>query len=140
MEENLGKIRGYNIESYLDVERPYLSILGRNKCPEIMETSKEIKKYVNELLDVHEIRKIGHNEIVEVTTSFLITWNDGKSRLCGDFRALENHTTADRYPTPSIPHALDKVEQAKYITMMDCMKGFHQNGAKPNSMKILTII
>ncbi|MBW0504078.1 hypothetical protein O181_043793 [Austropuccinia psidii MF-1] len=86
------------------------------------------------------IRKIGHNEIVEITTSVLITWNDGKSMLHGDFRALSNYTEGDRYPIPMIPHALDKLAKAKYITKMDCMKDFHHNGVKPNSMKLLRII
>ncbi|MBW0482127.1 hypothetical protein O181_021842 [Austropuccinia psidii MF-1] len=39
-----------------------------------------------------------------------------------------------------IPHALDKLEKCKYIIKMDCMKGFHQNGIKPNSMKLPIII
>ncbi|MBW0557859.1 hypothetical protein O181_097574 [Austropuccinia psidii MF-1] len=62
-----------------------------------------------------------------------------ESRLCGDFRALNNYTKADRYPIPRIPHALDKLAKATYITKMDCMKGFHQNRVKPNSMKLLRI-
>ncbi|MBW0500185.1 hypothetical protein O181_039900 [Austropuccinia psidii MF-1] len=86
------------------------------------------------------IRKIVHNEIVEIKTPVLITWHDGKSRLCGDFRALNNYTKADRYPICRIPHALDTLEKAKYITKMDCMKGFHQNGVKPKSMTSLRII
>ncbi|MBW0541656.1 hypothetical protein O181_081371 [Austropuccinia psidii MF-1] len=86
------------------------------------------------------IRKIAHNEIVEITTPVLITWNDGKSRLCGYFRALNNYTKADRYPIPRIPQALDKLERDKYITKMDSMKGFHHNGVKPNSIKLLRII
>ncbi|MBW0463775.1 hypothetical protein O181_003490 [Austropuccinia psidii MF-1] len=86
------------------------------------------------------IRNIGHNEIVEITTPVLIIWNDGKSRMCGDLRSLNNYTKADRYPIPRIPHALDKLEKAKYITKMDCMKGFHQNGVKTNSMMLLRII
>ncbi|MBW0497671.1 hypothetical protein O181_037386 [Austropuccinia psidii MF-1] len=86
------------------------------------------------------IWKIRHNEIVEITTSVLVTWNDGKSRLCVDFRALNNYTKAHRYPIPRIPHALDKLEKAKYITKMDFMKGFHQNEVKPKSMKLLRII
>ncbi|MBW0495798.1 hypothetical protein O181_035513 [Austropuccinia psidii MF-1] len=86
------------------------------------------------------IRKIGHNEIVAITTPFLITWHDGKSRLCGDFRALNNYTKADRYPIPRIRHALGKLAKPKYITKMDCMKGLHQNGVKKNSMKLLRII
>ncbi|MBW0484093.1 hypothetical protein O181_023808 [Austropuccinia psidii MF-1] len=84
--------------------------------------------------------KIGHIEIVEITTPVLITWNDGKYRLCGNFRALNDYTKSERYPIPRIPHALEKLEKAKYIIKMDCRKGFHQNGVKPNSMKLLRII
>ncbi|MBW0579336.1 hypothetical protein O181_119051 [Austropuccinia psidii MF-1] len=136
----LGKIRGHDIESYLEVERPYPPILRRPPYPEILETMKEIEKHINELLDMDVIRKIGHDEIVEITTSVLITWNDVKSRLCGDFRALNSYTKADRYPIQRIPHALDKLEKSKYITKMDCMKGFHQKGVEPNSIKLLRAI
>ncbi|MBW0583833.1 hypothetical protein O181_123548 [Austropuccinia psidii MF-1] len=86
------------------------------------------------------IRKIGHNEIVQITTPVLITSHDGKSRMCGVFRALKNYMEADRYPIPRIPHALDELAKAKYITKIDCMKCFHQNGVKRNSMKLLRII
>ncbi|MBW0528014.1 hypothetical protein O181_067729 [Austropuccinia psidii MF-1] len=86
------------------------------------------------------IRKIGHNKIVEITTPVLINWHDGKSRWCGDFRALKNCTKADRYPIPKIPHALDKLAKAKYITKLDCMKGFHWIEVKTNSMNLLRII
>ncbi|MBW0526943.1 hypothetical protein O181_066658 [Austropuccinia psidii MF-1] len=86
------------------------------------------------------IREIGHNEIVEITMPVLTTWHDFRSILCGDFRALNNYTKADRYPIPRIPHALDKLAKAKYTTKLDCMKGFHQNGVKPNYMKLLRTI
>ncbi|MBW0586733.1 hypothetical protein O181_126448 [Austropuccinia psidii MF-1] len=138
-EEPLGKIRGHDIELYLDVERPYPPMLRRPPYPESMETRKQIEKHINELLDMDVIRRIGHNQIVEVNTPFLITWHDGKSRLCGDFKALNNYTRADRYPIPRIPHSLDKLVKERYITRMDCMKGFHQSGVKPNSMKLLRI-
>ncbi|MBW0480447.1 hypothetical protein O181_020162 [Austropuccinia psidii MF-1] len=128
------------MELYLDVERPYPPMLRRRPYPASLETRKEMEKHINEFLDMDFIRKIGHNEIVEITTPVLITWHDGKSRLCGDFRALTNYTKADRYPIPRIPHALDKLAKAKYTTKMDCMKGFHQNEVKPNSMKLLRII
>ncbi|MBW0527354.1 hypothetical protein O181_067069 [Austropuccinia psidii MF-1] len=124
-EEPLGKIRGHDIELYLDVERPYQPILRRPLYPASLETRKEYEKHINELQDMDFIRKIGHNEIMEITTSVLITWNYWKSRLCGDFRALNNCTKADSHPIPRVPHALHKLEKAKYITKMDCMKGFH---------------
>ncbi|MBW0505360.1 hypothetical protein O181_045075 [Austropuccinia psidii MF-1] len=139
-EEPLGKIRGHDIELYLDLERSYRPMLRRPPYPEILKTRKEIEKHINELLHIDVIRKIGHNKMVEITTPVLTTWHDGKSRLCGYFRALNNYTKADRYPIPRIPHSLDKLEKAKYITKMDCMEGVHQNGVKPKSMKLLRII
>ncbi|MBW0568208.1 hypothetical protein O181_107923 [Austropuccinia psidii MF-1] len=39
-EEPLGKIRGHDIELYLDVERPYLSIFRRPPYPESLEAGK----------------------------------------------------------------------------------------------------
>ncbi|MBW0493369.1 hypothetical protein O181_033084 [Austropuccinia psidii MF-1] len=126
-EEPLHKIRGHDIELYMDMEGPYPPILRRPHYPASLETRKEIEKHIIELLDMDVIRKIGHNEIVEITTPVLITWHDGKSRMCGDFRAMNNYTKADRYPIPRIPHALDKLAKAKCVTKMDCMKGFHQN-------------
>ncbi|MBW0538733.1 hypothetical protein O181_078448 [Austropuccinia psidii MF-1] len=66
-EEPLGKIRGHDIELYLDVERPYPPMLRRSPYPASLETRKEIEKHINELLEMDVIRKIGHNEIVEIT-------------------------------------------------------------------------
>ncbi|MBW0529932.1 hypothetical protein O181_069647 [Austropuccinia psidii MF-1] len=115
-------------------------MLIRPPYPESMETRKEIKKHINELLYMDIIRQIVHNEIENITTPVLITWHDGKYRLCGDFRARNNYTKAVRYPIPRITHALDKLEKVKYITKMDCMKGFYQYGVKPKSMKLLRIV
>ncbi|MBW0529053.1 hypothetical protein O181_068768 [Austropuccinia psidii MF-1] len=139
-EEPLGKIRGHDIELYVDVEKPYPPFLRRPPYRASLETRKEIEKHINELLEMDVIGKIGHNEIAEITIPIPITWNDGKSRLCGDLRGQNNYAKADRYLTPSIPHALDKLEKAKYMTKMDYMKGFHQNGVKPNSMDLIRII
>ncbi|MBW0550403.1 hypothetical protein O181_090118 [Austropuccinia psidii MF-1] len=120
--------------------RPYPPIPRRPPYPASLETRKEIEKHINEPLGMVVIRKIGHNEIVEITTPVLITWNDGNSRFCEDFRALNNYTKADRYPIPMITHALDKLAKAKYTTKMDFMKDFHQSGVKPNYIKLLRII
>ncbi|MBW0464585.1 hypothetical protein O181_004300 [Austropuccinia psidii MF-1] len=129
-EEPLGKIRGHDIKLYLDVERPYPPMLRRPPYLESLDARKETEKNINELLDMDVIRKIGNNKIVKITTPILITWHYGKSRLCGDFRALNNYTKADRYPIPRIPHSLDKMEKVKYITKMYCMEGFHTNGGE----------
>ncbi|MBW0465457.1 hypothetical protein O181_005172 [Austropuccinia psidii MF-1] len=72
-EGQLGKISGHHVELHLDVEGPYPTRIRRPPYPEILETREEIEKHVNELLDMDVIRKIGHNEIVEITTAVLIT-------------------------------------------------------------------
>ncbi|MBW0498211.1 hypothetical protein O181_037926 [Austropuccinia psidii MF-1] len=138
-EEPLGKIRGHDIELYLDVGRPYPPMLRRPSYPERLENRKEIEKHINELLYMDLIRKIVHNEIVKITTPSLSPGMN-ENLGCGDFRALNNYTKAHRYPIPRMNHSLDKLAQTKYITNIYCMKGFHQNGGKPNSMNLLTII
>ncbi|MBW0497048.1 hypothetical protein O181_036763 [Austropuccinia psidii MF-1] len=97
-EEPLGKHRGHDIELYIDVKRPYPPMLRRPSYTASLETRKEIEKHINGPLDMDVIRKIGNNEIVEITNPVLITGHDGKSRLGGDLRALSNYTKADRYP------------------------------------------
>ncbi|MBW0575028.1 hypothetical protein O181_114743 [Austropuccinia psidii MF-1] len=69
----LGMIKGYDIELYLDVEITYPPMLRRPPYPASLETGRQIEKHINELLDMDVIRKIGHNEIVEIATPVLIT-------------------------------------------------------------------
>ncbi|MBW0471910.1 hypothetical protein O181_011625 [Austropuccinia psidii MF-1] len=57
-EEPLGKIRGHDIELYLDVERPYQPMLRRPPYQASLETRKEIEKHINEILEMDVIRKI----------------------------------------------------------------------------------
>ncbi|MBW0550081.1 hypothetical protein O181_089796 [Austropuccinia psidii MF-1] len=57
-EEPLRKIRGHDMELYLDVERPYPPMLRRPPYQASLETRKEIDKHINELLDMNVIRKI----------------------------------------------------------------------------------
>ncbi|MBW0566162.1 hypothetical protein O181_105877 [Austropuccinia psidii MF-1] len=80
-EEPLGKIRGHDIELYLNVEKAYPPMLRRPLYPATLETRKKIQKNVNELLEMDFIRKMAHNEIVVITLPVLIAWHDGKSRL-----------------------------------------------------------
>ncbi|MBW0467975.1 hypothetical protein O181_007690 [Austropuccinia psidii MF-1] len=56
-EEPLGKIRGNDLELYLDVERPHPPMLRRPPYPASMETRKEIEKHINELLEMDVIKR-----------------------------------------------------------------------------------
>ncbi|MBW0563821.1 hypothetical protein O181_103536 [Austropuccinia psidii MF-1] len=48
----LGQIRGHDIELYLEVERPYQTMLQRPPYTGILESRKEIEKHINEFLDL----------------------------------------------------------------------------------------
>ncbi|MBW0564617.1 hypothetical protein O181_104332 [Austropuccinia psidii MF-1] len=91
-------------------------------------------------MDLGVLRKVGHNEQVEVTTPVIITWHNGKSRMVEAFRALNTYTIPDRYPIPRIQETLTKLSQARFITAMDALKGFHQNVLTENAKKLPRII
>ncbi|MBW0550632.1 hypothetical protein O181_090347 [Austropuccinia psidii MF-1] len=121
-----------NIEGNSDDKRPaYPSTPKSREAPEI---------HLKELLDVDLIRKVGHNEEVEITTSIIVAWHNGKSRMVGDFRSLNTYTVPDRYPISKIQIALTQISQAVYISTMDALKGFYQNVVTPRARKYLRII
>ncbi|MBW0554849.1 hypothetical protein O181_094564 [Austropuccinia psidii MF-1] len=91
-------------------------------------------------MDLEVLRKVGHDEQVEVTTPVIITWHNGKSRMVGDFRALNTYTIPDRYPIPRIHETLTQLSQAKLITAMDALKGFHQNVLTEDAKRLLRIM
>ncbi|MBW0511781.1 hypothetical protein O181_051496 [Austropuccinia psidii MF-1] len=67
-------------------------------------------------------------------------WHNDKSRMVGEFRALNTYILPDRYPIPRIQETLTQLSKAKYITSMDALKGFHQIFLMPKAKKLLRII
>ncbi|MBW0536347.1 hypothetical protein O181_076062 [Austropuccinia psidii MF-1] len=86
------------------------------------------------------LRKAGHNEEVEVTTTVVITWHNDKLRIVGDFRAFNTYTSPDRYPISRIHETLTQLSKAKFITSMDALKCFCPNVLTPHARKLLSII
>ncbi|MBW0499175.1 hypothetical protein O181_038890 [Austropuccinia psidii MF-1] len=91
-------------------------------------------------MDLGVLRKVGHNEHVEVTTPVIIAWHNVKKRMVGDFRALNTYTIPERYPIPRIHDTLTQLSQAKLSTAMDSLKDFHQNFLTDNFKKLLGTI
>ncbi|MBW0584113.1 hypothetical protein O181_123828 [Austropuccinia psidii MF-1] len=87
------------------------------------------------------LRKVGHNEEVEIKPPVIITWHNDKSRMVGDFRELNTYTIPDRYPIPRIHETLSQLSKARFfLTSMDALKGFHKNFLTPLARKFLRII
>ncbi|MBW0534291.1 hypothetical protein O181_074006 [Austropuccinia psidii MF-1] len=128
--EPLGAIIGHGVDIILNVEKPY---------PASSRAREALEVHIKKLMDLGVLRKVGHNEHVEVTTHVIRTWHNGKTRMVGDFRALETYTIPDSYPIPRIHETLTQLSQATFNTAMDALKGFHQNVLKYN-VKILSRI
>ncbi|MBW0559610.1 hypothetical protein O181_099325 [Austropuccinia psidii MF-1] len=138
--EPLGEITGHESEIILDIERPYPPLLRRPAYSESPKSREALEIHIKELLDVGVIRKVGHNEEVEIPTPVIVAWHDGKNRMAGEFRALRTYTVPDRYPIPKIQIALTQISQEVYKTTMDSLKGFHHNVLTPKERKYLRII
>ncbi|MBW0504293.1 hypothetical protein O181_044008 [Austropuccinia psidii MF-1] len=124
----------------LNVEKPYPPLLRRPAYPANPRAREALEVHIKDLIDLRLFRKVGHDEQVEVTTPVIITWHNGKSRMVGDFRALNTNTIPDRYPIPRIHEILTQLSQAKFITAMDAPKGFHKNVLTDNAKELLRII
>ncbi|MBW0578053.1 hypothetical protein O181_117768 [Austropuccinia psidii MF-1] len=138
--EPIGAIIGHEADIILNIERPYPPLLKRPTYPASPKLRESLETHIKELLELGVMRKVGHNEELEITTPVIVACNDGKSRMVEDFRALSTYTVPDRYPIPKIKIALTQISQAAYITTMNTLKGFHQNVVTPRARKYLRII
>ncbi|MBW0591028.1 hypothetical protein O181_130743 [Austropuccinia psidii MF-1] len=125
--EPLGAIIGHKVDIILDVEKPYPPLIRIPAYPASASAREALEVHIKELMDLGVLRKVGHNEQVEVTTPVIITWHSGKSRMVWDFRALNTYTIPERYPTPRMHETLTQLSQVKFITAINYQKGFHQN-------------
>ncbi|MBW0499893.1 hypothetical protein O181_039608 [Austropuccinia psidii MF-1] len=138
--EPLGAIKGHEGEIMLNVERPYPPLLRRPAYPDRPRAREALESYINEPMKLGVLRKVGYNEEVEVTTPVIIDWNNDKSRMVGDFRALNTYAIPERYPIPRIHETLTQLSKVRFITSMDALKGFPQNVLIPHARKLLMII
>ncbi|MBW0538670.1 hypothetical protein O181_078385 [Austropuccinia psidii MF-1] len=138
--EPLGAIIGHEVDIILNFKKPDPPPLRKPAYPASPRAREALEVNIKELMDLGVLRKLGHNEQVDVTTPVIIAWHNGKSRMIGDFGALNTYTIPDTYPIPRIHETLTQLSQAKLITAMDALKDFHQNLFTDNAKKLLRII
>ncbi|MBW0521550.1 hypothetical protein O181_061265 [Austropuccinia psidii MF-1] len=138
--QSLSPIMRHEVDITLNIDRPYPPVLRRPAYPASPRAREALEKHIQELIQLGILRKVGHNEGVEVKTPVIISWHNDKSRMVGDFRALNTYTVPDGYPIPRIQETLTQLSTAKYLTSMDAFEGFHQNVLMPKTRKLLIII
>ncbi len=93
----------------------------RKREPPLVD--KVIDKFNTELVE---------DEVVEPSTSsfrapvVLARKKGGKIRFCVDFRALNEVTEFDAYPSPNVETHLDALAGSPWVSVMDLNSGYHQ--------------
>ncbi|MBW0532958.1 hypothetical protein O181_072673 [Austropuccinia psidii MF-1] len=77
--EPLGAIIGHELDISLNVEKPYPPLLRGPPYPAHPRAREALEVHINELMDLVGLRKVGHNEQVDVTTPAIITWHNVRS-------------------------------------------------------------
>ncbi|MBW0532373.1 hypothetical protein O181_072088 [Austropuccinia psidii MF-1] len=92
-----------------NVQKPYPTLLRRSAYPASPIYREALEEHIKELMDLGVLRKVGHNEQVEVASPIIIAWHNGKSRMVGEFRALNTYTIPDRYPIHRIHEDINTI-------------------------------
>ncbi|MBW0535943.1 hypothetical protein O181_075658 [Austropuccinia psidii MF-1] len=66
--EPLGIIKGNEFDITLTIDIPYPPVLRRPAYPASPRAREALEKHIQELIQIGVLRKVGHNEEVEVTT------------------------------------------------------------------------
>ena len=83
----------------------------------------EIEKTVNELIESHVIVPSKSNWASNIVP---VRKKDGTIRVCVDFRDLNDRTVKDCYPVPRIDDTIDKFNEIKEFSTLDCFAGYYQ--------------
>ncbi|MBW0541194.1 hypothetical protein O181_080909 [Austropuccinia psidii MF-1] len=70
--EPLGDITGHEVDIMLNVERPHPPLLRRPAYPASPRAREAVEIHIKELIKLGVLRKVGHNEKVEVTTPVIL--------------------------------------------------------------------
>ncbi|MBW0545796.1 hypothetical protein O181_085511 [Austropuccinia psidii MF-1] len=79
--EPVGAIKGHEVHITLDIDIPYPPILRIPAYLESPRAKETLEKHIQELIQLGVLRKVGHNEEVEVKTPVIIAWNNDESRM-----------------------------------------------------------
>ena len=99
------------------------------------EAIKQHPYRVNPLKRAHlnkEIEYMLQNNIIEPSKSewsspcILVEKPDGSFRFVTDFRKVNQCTKTDSYPIPRIDDCIDKIDNAKFVSKFDLLKGYRQ--------------
>ena len=83
----------------------------------------EVNTEIGRMRDQHIIRPSSSEYAASMCP---VRKKDGSLRLCVDYRALNEKTRNDAFPTSNLPDVLDYMVRAQYFSILDLAHGYHQ--------------
>ena len=105
--------------SLMDGVRP-VKMKDRNWNPTQLEI---IRRDINELLKQKWIVQCDGSWSARLVP---VLKSDGSIRMCADYRALNDRTKTDAYPSANPDAIMDRLHGKKFFTKLDAMKGYYQ--------------
>ncbi|MBW0491931.1 hypothetical protein O181_031646 [Austropuccinia psidii MF-1] len=93
----LGAIKGQEVAIMLNVERLHPPLLRIPADPASPKAREALESHINELMRLGFLRNVQHNDEVEVKDPVILTWNNDKSRMLCNFRAVKTYIIPYRY-------------------------------------------
>ena len=106
----------YIEENYKPIRQPQ-----RRMNPNLREI---VKEELQKLLNINFIYPISNSQWVSPLV--IVPKNNGKWRVCIDYRELNKATLKDQFPLPFIDQVLDTLVNNKYFSFFDGFSGYNQ--------------
>lgn len=101
------------------------------------ELSVEVKKHFEELMKQGIVRRSSSPYSSPIT---VVKKNNGKLRICGDYRKLNHHTVQDQYPLPHIHSFSNQLHGSLIFTKLDLSNAFYQIPMNEDDIKKTAVI
>ncbi|CAI7845145.1 unnamed protein product [Closterium sp. NIES-54] len=131
--QELGRCKVKEMELKLNSTEPVFH--RRRKMPHGDE--EVCKEKVKELLEAGLIRRSESEYATPMVVAARkdLTGEILSRRMCGDYRALNKITIADRYPMPMAEEIFDKLADGVFFTTLNLWKGFNQIKIREEDIK-----
>uniref|UniRef100_A0A034VAM6 RNA-directed DNA polymerase n=2 Tax=Endopterygota TaxID=33392 RepID=A0A034VAM6_BACDO len=118
---------------------PKDDFINFNETPTRLSAAERdvVKSQVNEWLKLGIVHESNANIASKVV---LAKKKDGSYRVCIDYRKLNAAVLKDRFPVPIIDEVLEKMQSAKFFTVMDLKNGFFHVPIEESSQKYTAFV
>ena len=122
------------MEHFIQTEGPPVLARARRLPPDKLVIAKE------ELRNMEDMGIIRRSDSPWSSPLHMVPKNSGGRRPCGDYRRLNDVTTADRYPVPHIQDFASQLAGASIFFKIDLVRGYHQIPVAADDVSKIAVI